>query len=625
MLSGLTMEKRRFARTTVMAVCVCAFVGAQKAGTPTTAGPSGPSVVRNSPGPSTPSGPRAAGAIAKKRSSKASAFSLASPRTRVGGRLRLAQGGLEMRIVSVAGLTRQYKRDRLPTFGWALRTYERESNEFMPSPGERPVDIDWIVRMVRSHVDRNSWEGEGARVFSSHARLIFVNKAATVTKAAEQVENLRRLIAPRLRVSTLVVEVNDEARFKTFGRLNASEARELYTTALRGTYGRVLSSGSTECQAGELVYLGSQRSKTLLNDFDVEVATDSKIADPKTNSIALANGIGVLPVVAPDGKGFAVFCQAANGELASLVNKAVGSGPIRHIEQASVNTMQSLFNFALEDSGGVFYAPSGGRRALVVIERLDEKPAADFVKGAVPVSLLSTPALAKIHAHIDAEGAEDDDDPTLLSIDEVVNIGRDAAGSEELEVDASQNVIFIAGKDQEVGIAKNAMRLLMSTMTRSYVAELRRESRPLATGGEWKPYGRPFVLSALGERSSSVRVGNERHVLRDYNVEIAQEAAISDPIIDRIFDGQLVTASFSTVDAQRCEIALNLVDNCVSELRDLPPAAEDSGTMTLPDQHRASLKRRIVATAGRDVHIGSGAPRSVGGEVHAIRWILRLN
>ena len=603
---------------------------AQAKGGPATPGPSGPSVVRNKsalPGPSGPSTRARAKRSSKPAKRRKSAYALGSFARRGSPGLRVAQGGHEMRIVSVADLVRAYGRDSLPTYGWALRARNQESDdqEFMPSPGGRPADIDVLINQIRSHIEPDSWDASGSRIFTSHARLIFVNKPGIVAKAAQRIEDHRRLIAPRVRVSTVVVAVTDESKLEIFGRVGGSDARELYESAMRGSYGKVLSSGSTECRAGELVFLGSRRTKSLLSDFDVEVAQDSKIADPITNKIDLANGVGVLPVVLPNAKGFAVFCQVASSDLESLVNKAVGTGPIRHVEQASVATMQGLYNFSIEGDGGVFFAPSAGRRALVVIERLDEQPSADYVKRCVPVSLLSTSALASIQLSIDQrDHIEEEQEPEILSIDEIISIGRDASGSDDLDVSASETAILMKGKSDEMEIAKNAMHLLLSTMTKSYVVELRRESRPIGSGGAWKPFGRPLVLSALGQRSSSVRVGTERHVLRDYNVEIAQEAAVADPIVDRIFDGQLVTASVSTLDAQRCAIRISLTDNSIAEMRDLPPAATDSGTMTLPDQRRATLRRRIVATSGRNVHIGSGAPRSVDGTLHATRWVLRL-
>lgn len=547
--------------------------------------------------------------------------------------LTLAQGK-EFRIVSVRQLTAPFAKDPMPRIGFALSQAFQEvpaDRATFELPSEAPFDMDALIDSVRS-IDPARWEEPGSAILDQGGKLFVSNSGDVIDRAVEHLDQLRKTVLPRLALRYVLFQPR-AAEGGGMQRLDRDEARRLYLDATSGKLGEVLHSGAARCRAGDRVHMGERRTVRFQMDLSTEVATKSKAGDPRLGELTLGEGLACMPLVRPDGKGIAVFGFLTWRRLGSAgIHSQDIVAPGSHVELAEIDQVQRAFSLALEGDGGALISFGGVNappcRALLLVERIDPAVPPQAMPAILPTGLVTSDALrllrppASVRWQADGVKEQPVGFTEKLEIDTIAQLCRTLAGDPDTGFELRVGPVHLTarGGQQQVEASLRAARFAMRHLDRSFVIELTQEGQPEdQPGAEWTDLGQPIVIPCLGQRVGYALQGTERSYVADFNVEIAQNSSIADPVISVVFDGSRVLASVEPLD-KLCRVGMHLLAKSLLGLRRVAPGAENAGAVWCPEVSEVELHRSVVLTPGESQELGEGPVR----EIHGRRYRTRL-
>lgn len=466
---------------------------------------------------------------------------------------------LTFRSFDVSGIVARHEPRRGPPLGALSLHDRREARRDARSPEDPVFMAETLVDLVRSQVRPEAWEQAGVWVVFRRG-YVLVRQRPDVVREVEAF--LYRLAAAATRRVLLTVEV--------LGGAVGEEQRE--------SGGRKLS-GSLELPFGARRSLAVTNRIDYVHEYEVEIAQGSTIADPQYD--ALDEGLVIDAVAYPllDGKRVALeayvqFCDLVEMRRVELgIDEEYFAQPFRSQKRFPTGTLE-LPSCRHADAHVTTIVPSGGDVRLPIVARgrkFDVRFRVEILGEAgadaiLDVSALTTPSFP-LYAGEPVEPltepayarplrirwVENVDDAPLGTVDELVDRLQEgveparweggaererlnALGNRRLLVSARPDLLaavrrFLAAREAEAlrpVVLDVAVHSVRGAVTPGPGREIDPEVSTLVTSGR---------LHTVPGRWASLRVGTTLNYLADYDVEVAQEARIPDPVTGQSFGG----------------------------------------------------------------------------------------
>ncbi len=311
---------------------------------------------------------------------------------------------------------------------------------------------------------------------------------------------------------------------------------------------------------GRVARLGRPSYSAALIDYDVEVAQHAATPDPQVTVLQEGHDVGVLVEERPDGR-HAVRLWGRHGELREMLRVPLEPFGGVSLDQPRMTSTLATSSAALEDGGALLVRLHASDAAWLLRVRARRERTADrsFVALGELVTLplrLAPPSLASTQPsgglpEFDEEFFERQmEEETLFSPDSVHELLWEELASLEAESALLPlgSALYVRGD----AALRTRVRERVSALHESLVGptvelDLRlglvapARAAALAAGTGVEEFLAAASLGAKGcVRAGDalfVSTGEERLYLADYDVEIAQAAAIADPIIGSVFEG----------------------------------------------------------------------------------------
>ncbi len=470
------------------------------------------------------------------------------------GAASLAAGDdVEMRRYDLGALVLPRWNEEAPLLGANAPMYAAASAE--PPEPEAYLSADEVVELVRSLVDRASWdELDGAELSVNGATLVARNRGTTLDEVGAFLAALSAAARGGLDLQVQVL----------------SAPTPSWPSAPDGA--EQAASGTLVLPFGARRVLTDTERVSFVADYDVEIAQGSEIADPIV--VTADQGLAVEAVAHPASDGqralLDLFLQWARYGKSRTMDTGVDEEylprPYRsdermrngRIELPQYDHVQAHVS-TFVGADGTFSVPVvvGGRTLELrgSVSRFDNPP----VPSAVSVGAL---AARPFHLRFGIPGEVDRPDrfaprayreteePAPLDADSLLEgIRRDVDPevweSEGVVADRFRGKIFLSAPDR----ARENARTYVAAREAEALRPVRVDLQVFSTAGAIPPGpGRQVPregatlldagrLETLSGRAASLLAGNTANYLADYDVEVAQESRIADPIIGQAFDG----------------------------------------------------------------------------------------
>lgn len=381
--------------------------------------------------------------------------------------------------------------------------------------------------------------------------------------------------------------------------------------------------------------LESGRYHGYLRDYDVEVAQKSYIADPKAD-LLFAGQRFVVGVVETPERRLQVTVASARTAVETPIRTSPasiprgGSGSLEgradretvaemgSVQLPRVGVESFVGSAVVEDGGGLAFGSSeaDGRVWLLELRRADERPATTALPDVevVPIGSLLGGAL-RFHAdslrpeppeqdsierrdpelpgsfrgRLDALLAEADDGDSAIHVIGNGMLLRGAAGFRARVRELLRQVA--AGRDRTATV-----HLAIGTVEPDVARDVVR-GRLAATELAGTLPRRAVVATLIGDRFR-IQVGTEGSYLGDWVVEIAQGAAIGNPVVARWFDGYALEGAVSRLQDGRVKLSARL-EYSVLHATSPPDLGETRGIGNIETPLRAFVEQRqdLIAEA----------------------------
>ncbi|MCU0723146.1 MAG: hypothetical protein MUC63_05975, partial [Planctomycetes bacterium] len=190
--------------------------------------------------------------------------------------------------------------------GRALQTLLREEGRMEPDAPERPrlLNPEELEEIVRSSDD--VWDaGEGVKLRMVQRRLFVQGPEDAVRRLRDLLQTLEREASRSFAVRAVVAAVPREAAEALLGKpgqvLPAAQAAERLE-ALKAKGGRILADAHVVALAGQRVHVVDGRERSVVVDYDVEVAQSAAAADPIVEVVRDGLILDVRPLPSPTGE-----------------------------------------------------------------------------------------------------------------------------------------------------------------------------------------------------------------------------------------------------------------------------------------------------------------------------------
>lgn len=423
--------------------------------------------------------------------------------------------------------------------------------------------------------------------------------------------------------------------------------------ALRRDHQRIWSAQSS-CAASQSIGFQKDRASPYVRDSDIEVAKNAQIGDPIVERFFEGVRLIVEPHVLAGSTDLVVFAQFAVGEQRGpLQRRASGSKDLASMQVPNVDCSSGTFSGRVPDGGALVLSMRGDPTAgsdLMLLVRAKRGAGADAAianeMGIYPVSALLSDALrVKVVNELSdvspsspqLSRREDDGsgfgprNPDVLG-DVLASALGDAI--DQLRIEGGHVILrgapaatkeavarLLAGLEQQwVTTAQIDLRTTLEEPFSGDGVFPRGEGTPSGTGSRILHHvsfpvvlGRPHVL-LRGHMSTAVR---------DADVEIAEKAALSNPVVDDIFSGVIVSLLvYPGGNGPATEATVDLID--VPTLESHPRETESGVDLYLPRVSRARLSHTGAVTLGQDVVLGEGPNVKIGEQSFRTRQVLRI-
>jgi len=419
--------------------------------------------------------------------------------------------------------------------------------------------------------------------------------------------------------------------------LNRAEADALLAEA------ELLDYASKTTMLGVHTRLGSEGRRAALVDYDVEVAQHARTADPMVTVLREGTDLGVL-LVSDETGGFFARLWGRRGRHLETRRVALGGLGEAPIELPVMSTTVGVASGSIEDGGALVLGQDWNADGFWLV-RARRSTGGDGAAARAPFvslgALTAVPLLVAIPAPAStspsggnpgtAEGFDQQlgstfTDPSFAESDVLDELWNER---DELGLGGSMlllgDELYVRGSEALLAHARRKVRALQADLAGpTVVLDLRlglvgrAEALDLARGADRSAFlerAQHRVLGAVRLGDSLLVVGgNERSYLKDHDVEIAQAAAIDDPIVEGVFDGISFWCVPSRVAAGKLSLLVDLTVHAHPEEartipaltwapRDPSDSSEDNvpvetfdhdATIELPATARATTRTNLV-------------------------------
>ncbi len=407
-------------------------------------------------------------------------------------------------------------------------------------------------------------------------------------------------------------------------------------------------SAKTHTRSDAAVGLGQEQWTHYVGDVNVEVAQDSRIGDPVVRVMFEGVRLVVDPHSLIGTDDLVLLCQYAFGQRRKPVAlRYTGIQDLPSLDVPEVNMDSGLASARIPNGGamiGSFHSADGaGSRMLLVVSATHDDPEPTRLEALrpLPVSALlagSTrgfPQPAVGDRLLPRKLGETLD--RILAPDELVdlvvdNVDPDAWG-DTAHIDYSRGHLWLRGDQAVIDRVEALLTQLQNRWLRNAEVELVTALQPASpsqgpfaktTGSEDAgTYLHRVVIPALVGRAHIVVHGVETMSVRDMDVEIAQEASISNPVVDPVFSG--IYASVLPYEGARG--AGSLADVELAWVAPLQPRATSNragGDLYLPSSGISRFAHDGLIESGQAIDLGSGPAVTVDDQTYRTRQSLRV-
>lgn len=522
---------------------------------------------------------------------------------------------------------------------------------------EAAFEPDALIQLVRGAVAPDSWGHEATRCEVAGTLLEVIQTAAVHAEVAALLAALRADVTRELEVRARIVRCTAAGAIALLQQARARGgllAAEAVDAALAAAGGEMLHETTVRGRLGRLTHAAALRQRAFLGDLDVEVAQKAAIVDPITRRHEYGAVIEVRGhALGPDRLALECRCVYATPVEPIRVVEAAG-GRIEMPERQVASVGGSVVCAPGDTWVGVAVSPTGGVAFCLTPIRRDAPAAAGPAAAKAPRitrvyrigALVRRPrdyAAPGLAPPGDSEGAGgiaglafggDESDATApLTADAVADLLRGNLDPDSWEhprnrLEAQGDLLLVthapAMHDRIAGFLRTlaesragGVRVEAALVTPdAALRDLFRGSEPppaervdawLAAAG-----ARVLACAAVGARNLqevSAWAGRTVPYLGDYEVEVAEEAKIPDPIPGLAREGFALDVR-PRLGPEGTTVTLLLAPEWTSVVRPFRTFETPHGAVELPDTTHASLRTEVEVPAGRYAALALGTDAS---------------
>jgi len=527
-------------------------------------------------------------------------------------------------LLEVSDLVRPLSQERTALFGSHVllpRKQESLATSFQDSFLGEPAGFPPVSRGALEEILRRI-SGSGGVFFE------FIDGTLVVRGSPAVQERIRAAVGEiSLALSPILLEVSivePPPGFEPTGTILTPEE----TRAVASW--RTITRGTLPVYPGSTVSLSHREERSIVRDYDVEVAERSMIADPVVARVLSGFGLDVRAYLLSDRR-VHLTVLADRAALLEVREVATEATRIGAIEIPRIGTHAVASTISVPDGATAVIGSEGGNGGTGFLVCL--RPLLPAARPPHSIRALSVGLLADAGGRLPPsvgdrlEGSDEDEEtpfPATIPASRFLEWLRESIGGPEYEeafgrdglaVAASPGLVVTAGAPGEaVEGALAFLRALESGPSRAagLVVEV------LDSTGQ--PASRA-LLSLTQGRSAAAAIGLETTTIADYSPEIASKASISDPVVEPEFAGLLVLATALSIEPGRLFLDLDLRVRTAGPERRIPPTAENVGVLTEIPVTRTAFRRRVTLRPGEPLDLGP-VPASDGSTGSArVRWV----
>jgi len=396
--------------------------------------------------------------------------------------------------------------------------------------------------------------------------------------------------------------------------------------------------------AGRRFSLGSVEENVYLHDYDVEVAQDAHVADPRLAVLRSGRQVdGRLELLRSGGVALSISVDRVEPEL-PFRRAATRATAVGDVELPSTHALRAAMHVVVPDGGGILISVEDGSDATHVLVTVGPVPQVRRVLGEEqPVALFPVGFLTSRKTPFQASGGGlldtfrntgtlrieegfgfDDEEESVtdrfLEAGELEDIVRELSESTLESTFTLEDALGLWGRPEIVEQVAELLAFLERLRARNvsidasvYVVgpDAGLGSDPsietLDRDGERVARASVTTLSGTG---AAMFAGHEWASIADYDVEIAQAATIADPVVGHYTAGFSLDAR-PLVHQSGDRVSVRLEGEVAQldwrgEMQDY--GAKDIGALDLPSRHSLPVSAQV--TLGADEHrailLGSG-------------------
>lgn len=427
-----------------------------------------------------------------------------------------APGGESGEVLDVSGLIRAVPDERAPRLGIGhLRSGGFGFGDDPEDPAG-PMGIDRLAELVDRGVGR-----DGAAMGLGPSMLLLDRKLATF--AHQALRSFTADLARRVRIEVSVT------------RPDGTELRG-EILARPGRWGRLV----------------RVQSHSFVFDFDVELACDNSggyfpcvIGDPIVGAALSGFAVEARPFLVDGGRRIALEAVIQAERLAEADTVLTGARYLGAIELPSSHTAMALVSGTVSTGESIVtrLRTAEGETVIRLTPHLEGEPGA----GKLRLFDAGLALIGPVEVLLDTE--DEGGLPRFWALQAAtgrISSGAPARSFDDLGIaptaEGQRGVIETLGGGDLATAGSLAFQQSVRENLDTLLAPLSRTARlevTLRAGGE--VIGRS-VLSALHGRIAFLRIGTDRNMIRDHDVEVGCYVQIADPIVTPVFDGFLITA-----------------------------------------------------------------------------------
>ncbi|MCE9584549.1 MAG: hypothetical protein K8T20_18830 [Planctomycetes bacterium] len=210
------------------------------------------------------------------------------------------------RAYDIRFLTTEVQNFRGPAIGLEESDGDASGIPGMPSTDENgpaPVTGEFLTSAITTNFDEDSWSDDRNRIEYSEGVLYVTNTKENQDRIAKYLEMLRKRFSRRIVVEAEVLLLSPEAFAATGalpGILPADQDKALRDAAADPARGKLLTLLRAVAVNGQRVFAADLHETSYVRDYDVEIAQDAAVADPILGDLVTGAVLDVRPILAND-------------------------------------------------------------------------------------------------------------------------------------------------------------------------------------------------------------------------------------------------------------------------------------------------------------------------------------